>query len=143
MKKQKVIWSIEAGHSETIFDIRFKPTNSSILATGSYDGYIKIWDITTMKLLQSFTVHKDKKPQSKEMYSSIIYCLSWAPMDDRIISSHNNGDVIIWDSTKGKVLSKITSEDTSPIYRIDWNKLDDSLVAFGSTKGIWYFMIEI
>ena len=39
----------DQGHIETIFDCKFKPDNSDLLATGSFDGTIKIWDVNTLK----------------------------------------------------------------------------------------------
>ena len=33
------------GHIETIFDCKFKPDNPNLLATASFDGTIKVWDI--------------------------------------------------------------------------------------------------
>lgn len=35
------------GHVETIFDCKFSPHDGNILATGSFDGTIKLWDITS------------------------------------------------------------------------------------------------
>lgn len=37
------------GHTETIFDCSFKPEDSDLLATGSFDGSIKIWKIDTLE----------------------------------------------------------------------------------------------
>jgi len=37
------------GHIETIFDCQFHPDDPDILATGSFDGTVKIWDMTTLK----------------------------------------------------------------------------------------------
>jgi len=37
------------GHIETIFDCQFHPEDPDVLATGSFDGTIKIWDMTTLK----------------------------------------------------------------------------------------------
>lgn len=37
------------GHTETIFDCSFKPEDSDLLATGSFDGSIKIWRIDTLE----------------------------------------------------------------------------------------------
>ena len=34
---------------ETIFDCKFKPDDSELLATASFDGTIKVWDINTLK----------------------------------------------------------------------------------------------
>lgn len=43
------------GHIETIFDCKFCPYNRDILATGSFDGTIKLWDITSMTAVRSHT----------------------------------------------------------------------------------------
>ena len=37
------------GHIETIFDCKFKPDNPNLLATASFDGTIKVWDINTLE----------------------------------------------------------------------------------------------
>lgn len=36
------------GHIETIFDCKFKPESPDLLATASFDGTIKVWDVNTM-----------------------------------------------------------------------------------------------
>ena len=41
------------GHTETIFDCQFDPDDADILATGSFDGTIKVWDITTLQPVSS------------------------------------------------------------------------------------------
>lgn len=141
MKKRKVVWSIEAGHSETIFDIKFHPANTSLLATASYDGYIKVWDIATMKLAQNFSTQANMVSPLGEKHSLVVYGISWSPKDgSRLVSAHNNGEVIMWDAAKGKVLSKIRSEACKQIYRVDWNTQSEDLIAFGSTEGICYIV---
>ena len=42
---KKMEFCTEAGHTETIFDLQFKPDNPNLMATVSYDGTTKIWDI--------------------------------------------------------------------------------------------------
>src|SRR6218665_2972673 len=37
------------GHIETIFDCKFSPEDPDLLATASFDGTIKVWDIRTLK----------------------------------------------------------------------------------------------
>ena len=36
------------GHVETIFDCRFHPADADLLATASFDGTIKLWNINTL-----------------------------------------------------------------------------------------------
>ena len=140
LKKKKVVWTIEAGHSETIFDIKFKNADASILATGSYDGYIKIWNTNTMKLLATLSQQVKRKPGEKTDNGQIVYCISWAPGDDvRLISSHANGDIVVWDYTKNKLLFKFRPGSEGPIFRVDWNLNNKEYITCGSTEGNWYF----
>lgn len=37
------------GHLETIFDCQFKPENCDLLATASFDGTVKVWNVDTME----------------------------------------------------------------------------------------------
>lgn len=46
--------SLLQGHTETIFDCSFKPEDSDLLATGSFDGSIKIWRVDTMEAVSLF-----------------------------------------------------------------------------------------
>ena len=41
------------GHLETIFDCKFCPSNPNHLATASFDGTIKVWDIMTMQTVSA------------------------------------------------------------------------------------------
>lgn len=43
------LWSSQPGHTETIFDCCFAPAggNPHLLATCSYDGTVRVWDVTT------------------------------------------------------------------------------------------------
>lgn len=138
LKKKKVVWEIEAGHSETIFDIRFKPSDPTVLATGSFDGLIKIWDMKTMKLVSTLSQQAKKKETGKEENALIVYCIAWAPKDDnRIASSHANGEVVIWDYIKRQVICKISPGGETPIFRLDWNLNNKEYIACGSNEKMW------
>ncbi|EMP28946.1 WD repeat-containing protein 17, partial [Chelonia mydas] len=58
----------DLGHVETIFDCKFKPNNPDLLATASFDGTIKVWDINTLTAVYT-------SPGNE----GVIYSLSWAP----------------------------------------------------------------
>lgn len=62
------------GHIETIFDCKFKPADPSLLATASFDGTIKVWDVNTLT-----AVHTSPGNEG------IIYSLSWAPGEEGFI----------------------------------------------------------
>lgn len=44
------------GHVETIFDCKFKPESPDLLATASFDGTIKVWDVNTMSAVSIYSV---------------------------------------------------------------------------------------
>jgi len=44
-----IVFHCYQGHIETIFDCQFHPDDPDVLATGSFDGTVKIWDMTTLK----------------------------------------------------------------------------------------------
>jgi WD40 repeat protein len=52
LAKKKVEFNTEAGHAETVFDLEFCPINKDIIASCSYDGTVRVWDVNSMKLLQ-------------------------------------------------------------------------------------------
>lgn len=58
----------DLGHVETIFDCKFKPDDPNLLATASFDGTIKVWDINTLTAVYT-------SPGNE----GVIYSLSWAP----------------------------------------------------------------
>jgi WD40 repeat protein len=51
IKKRRIEFMTEAGHAETIFDLAICPSNKDLLASCSYDGTIRVWDVNSMKLL--------------------------------------------------------------------------------------------
>lgn len=51
LKKRSLEFKTEAGHSETIFETEFCRSNSNYLASCSYDGTVRVWDTSTMKLV--------------------------------------------------------------------------------------------
>lgn len=52
---KKLEFCTEAGHTETVFDLEFKPDNCNLLATVSYDGNIKIWDVESLCLVKTLS----------------------------------------------------------------------------------------
>ena len=96
------VYSSQPAHSETIFDCQLCPDDPEVsvcvfdtffshyfpsmlqtLATASYDGTVKLWNITTKQCLL------DLKGQD-----GILYSLSWAPDGlGRLISAASTGQM--------------------------------------------------
>ncbi|XP_028833759.1 WD repeat-containing protein 17 isoform X3 [Denticeps clupeoides] len=86
----------DLGHVETIFDCKFKPDDPNILATASFDGTIKVWDINTMTAVYT-------SPGNE----GVVYSLSWAPGDlNCIAGATSRNGAFIWDVKKGKMITR-------------------------------------
>ncbi|XP_067129132.1 WD repeat-containing protein 17-like [Centruroides vittatus] len=112
----------EMGHTETIFDCEFKPSNCDLLATASYDGTIKVWNVNTMKAI-------DSSPGNM----SIIYSISWAPGDlNSIVAGTSNQGIIIWNLEKNVIAHKMLSHGKNTnVYSVSWNQRDARKIASG------------
>ncbi|RMC13989.1 hypothetical protein DUI87_09073 [Hirundo rustica rustica] len=117
----------DLGHVETIFDCKFKPDNPDLLATASFDGTIKVWDINTLSAVYT-------SPGNE----GVIYSISWAPGNLNCIAggTSRNG-AFIWDVRKGKMITRFTEYwtlgattiDRPPIrpYVTDYNPLGSAV----------------
>ena len=85
------VWILK-GHAGTVTSVAFSPTGK-ILASGSADQRVRLWDLTTGEHLHTFSNHTSK-----------ISALAFA-RDDVLASGSSDGTVFIWD------LSKIISTD--------------------------------
>uniref|UniRef100_T1JBR5 WD repeat-containing protein 55 homolog n=1 Tax=Strigamia maritima TaxID=126957 RepID=T1JBR5_STRMM len=113
----------EMGHIETIFDCKFKPDNSDLFATGSFDGTIKVWNINTMTPEYSSIGNE-----------SIIYAISWAPADlNCIAAATSRNGIIIWNVQKCSVIKRIMDHGGDHCaYCVAWNQIDARRIASGS-----------
>ncbi|NWH72080.1 WDR17 protein, partial [Piaya cayana] len=115
----------DMGHVETIFDCKFKPDNPDLLATASFDGTIKVWDINTLTAVYT-------SPGNE----GVIYSISWAPGDLNCIAgatSRNGG--FIWDVPKGKMITRFCEHGKNGIFCIAWSHKDSKRIATCSSDG--------
>ncbi|XP_005304237.1 WD repeat-containing protein 17 isoform X1 [Chrysemys picta bellii] len=115
----------DLGHVETIFDCKFKPDNPDLLATASFDGTIKVWDINTLTAVYT-------SPGNE----GVIYSLSWAPGDLNCIAgatSRNGG--FIWDVPRGKMVTRFSEHGKNGIFCIAWSHKDSKRIATCSGDG--------
>ncbi|PRP82721.1 hypothetical protein PROFUN_09983 [Planoprotostelium fungivorum] len=114
----------QAAHSETIFDCQFNPKDPNTLATSSFDGSVKLWDLSQMKCIDTL--------QGNE---GVVYSCSWSNSGDRIVAGTSRGKTLLWDTTRG-VLQEKLSLNTLHIYKVAWNRNDDDLIATCSKDGL-------
>ncbi|KAA6411674.1 MAG: sulfur metabolite repression control [Lasallia pustulata] len=110
------------GHSNGVMCLQF---DDNILATGSYDATIKIWDIETGKELRTLKGH-----------DSGIRCLQFD--DTKLISGSMDRSLKIWNWRTGECISTYTGHSGGVIGL----HFDSSILASGSvdkTIKIWNF----
>eukprot|EP00069_Balaena_mysticetus_P001974 bmy_03968T0 len=102
----------DLGHVETIFDCKFKPDDPNVLATASFDGTIKVWDINTLTAVYT-------SPGNE----GVIYSLSWAPGDlNCIAGATSRNGAFIWDIKKGKIVQRFNESKNTDKYRVQHGK---------------------
>lgn len=114
------------GHSQDVRSVAVSPDGRAI-ASGSFDGTIKIWNLETGALIRTLTDHSD----AGEMVSSVAI----APNGTLLASSSNGygGTIKIWNLATGELLYTIagTSLGISSIAISP----DSQLLASGSEEG--------
>ncbi|OQR81553.1 WD repeat-containing protein 17 isoform X3 [Thraustotheca clavata] len=110
MIKQQLEWSSNPGHKETIFDVRYQPSDPNILATCSHDSSVRIWSVDTMECLHHLIGQE-----------GVLYSLAWSPKQNYLIASASSlGSVYIWDIVQSTPIVQM-KHHTDAIYRIAWN----------------------
>ncbi|KAG1703820.1 hypothetical protein DVH05_006829 [Phytophthora capsici] len=78
-------------HSAEVNSLAFSPSNEFLVATGSSDKQINLWDLRNLKT----------KLHSLESHTDEIYQVQWSPHHDGILGSCSaDHRVLIWDLTK-------------------------------------------
>ncbi|KAL3878905.1 hypothetical protein ACJMK2_031231 [Sinanodonta woodiana] len=112
--RRKWIFLREQGHVETIFDCKFHPENPDLLATGSFDGTIKVWDTNTFTAVHSSSGNE-----------GVIYSISWAPAYlNHIVACTSKLGIFVWDIRKGIVIKRFKEHGKNPVYTVAWNQHD-------------------
>jgi WD40 repeat protein/transcriptional regulator with XRE-family HTH domain len=107
-------------HTDTIRALAFSP-NGGTLATGSWDGSIKLWDIETGALFWT------------SWFSDNIESLAFAPDGRTLASGGDDATVQLWDAHTGAHLQALTSQ-SGPVFALAWSP-DGRLLASGGIDG--------
>jgi WD40 repeat protein len=70
-----------------------------MVASGSYDGQVRLWDVTTGELLRNLVGHGDR-----------IYAIAWSPDGKILASSSADETILLWDVETGRCLSTLSAE---------------------------------
>lgn len=87
------------GHKDTITCLAFAPTGK-LLASGSKDGAVLLWDVASSKVLATLTGHKD-----------MVTAVAFAPDGKTLASSSHDPVIRIWDVTAGKQVASLRGHE--------------------------------
>ena len=107
-------------HSDTVRALAFSPDGHS-LATGSWDGAIKLWDIESGALLWT------------SWFTDNIESLAFAPDGRTLASGGDDATVQLWDA-HGGAHRQTLSGHSGPVFALAWSP-DGSLLASGGVDG--------
>ena len=96
--------------------------HGNLLATGSYDGYARIWS-TSGKLEKTLGQHKGP-----------IFALKWNKTGNYILSAGVDRTTIIWDSATGNCKQQFAFH-SAPALDVDW-KSEESFASCSTDKQI-------
>ena len=87
----KLLRTLE-GHNDFVRSVAFDPT-SGVLASGSLDGTVKLWDAASGKLLRTLEGHNDS-----------VRSVAFDPTGGVLASGSNDNTIKLWDAASGKLL---------------------------------------
>ncbi|MEG3956800.1 WD40 repeat domain-containing protein, partial [Microcoleus sp. herbarium2] len=114
------------GHTKLVNGVSFSP-NGKLLATGSSDNTVKLWDTSTGKEIKTLTGHT--KP---------VYRVSFSPNGKLLATGSADNTVKLWDTSTGKEIKTLTGH-TNSVYAVSVSP-DGKLLATGSadnTVKLW------
>ncbi|OQR98105.1 methylosome protein 50 [Achlya hypogyna] len=111
------------GHNELISSVA---VNSAMLASGSWDATVKLWDLTNMALLEQFKEHTDK-----------VWGVQWAPLaTTQLATASQDRSVRLWDTRQPGAVMTITTPAAAMC--VAWHPTQEHLLTAGLEDGsIW------
>ena len=81
-------------------------------------------------------------PQAKAQ-KKIIYSISWHPHDQKLALCTVNGNCIVYDAPRAKLLSSITPHNQQACFKVAWNQLNPALILLScSSIGVCLVRVE-
>ena len=93
------------GHTDNVNSVAFSP-DGLLIASGSYDGTVRFWDVQTGKEIRRFEGHR-------KAYAMGVLSLAFSPDGRSIASGDHDGTVQLWDVQTGKEIRQLEGHTNS------------------------------
>ncbi|ETW05081.1 hypothetical protein H310_04109 [Aphanomyces invadans] len=126
------------GHTSSVEDIQWSPTEATVFASCSSDRTVRIWDIRT----------KARSMLSVEAHDQDVNVITWNRNVGHLMASgSDDGSFKIWDFRKFQSDSPVAHfrYHTAPVTSIEWHPTDESMLAVSGADNqisIWDMSVE-
>jgi WD40 repeat protein len=118
----KKVAEIKSGHSDTVYGLCFSP-DAKMLATGSADKFVKIWEIPSGKFVKSFEGHTHH-----------VLDVGWASDGKLLASAGGDNTVKVWDFDKGEQARTINAHGKQVTRLLFISKKQEFVTAGGDNQ---------
>ena len=109
-----------AGHTKSVFSLAFKP-NSYLLASGSADDTIRLWDVGN---------NNGRHVRTLRGHTDAVWSVAWSPDGRTLASASSDGTVRLWNPNNG-INFAVLRGHTAAVYSVAWSP-DGRILASGS-----------
>jgi ribosome assembly protein RRB1 len=139
------IWTLGNSHhfhvspsyqsEQSVEDLQWSPTESTVLAAAECAGHVKVYDI--------------RAPHRAMLSHAIGDCdinvLAWNRLVGNLVATgHDDGALCVWDlrNTFKEPLARFTSHKT-PITSVEWHPTDESMLVASDDNGVYIYDLSV
>jgi len=116
-------------HQQEIYTVKWAPTGPGsknpdkkpLLATASFDGSVRLWNIKNGTCIQVFSRHRDS-----------VYSVAFSPSGNYLASGSLAGQLYIWNVQEGRHIKSFKGK--GDIFEVAWNKEETRVAACFSSN---------
>ena len=133
--QEKSLWRVLKGHSEYLNAIAFHPHQPSLLASGSEDRTVRLWELEaaggTGKQLLSLRGHGQS-----------VQVLAWNRVGDRLASGSLDRTVRIWRLENSLLVSDQVLKGQAPVLSLSWHPSGEKIAVGGEDQTISFWLVQ-